>query len=223
MTPSMICLSVGETTAKSCLKSLKGVRFAEVRLDKLEEDPLEAVPAIFGSAAKLIATCRPSRLSERARAEVLLAAIRAGAAFVDVEVESLSGIGKAVVREAHRQRCPVIVSFHDEAGTPERSKLSRIIRRAFSGGADIAKIACRVRSPRDNARLLGLLDSDRPLVIIGMGPQGRACRLFAPFLGSPFTFASASSGRETAPGQIPIRELQRAVLAIQAATGERRR
>lgn len=216
----MICLSVGEPTVKNCLQRLKRVRFAEVRLDKLEEDPLAAVPALFASSAKLIATCRPGRLSEEERKKVLIAAIRAGAAFVDVEVESLGGIGKAVIREARRRRCAVIVSFHDEESTPDRPRLSRIVARAFAAGADVAKVACRARTPRDNARLLGLLDTDRPLVVIGMGEGGKPCRLFAPFLGSPFTFASASAGKETAPGQIPMDQLEEAVRAIRAATGQ---
>jgi 3-dehydroquinate dehydratase I len=219
----MICLSVGETTARLCRQRLKGIRFAEVRLDKLEEDPLAAVPAIFAARAKLIATCRPGRIAEPARKAVLFAAIRAGAAFVDVEVESLPGIGRAVVREAHRQGSSVIVSFHDEKGTPPRAALERIVRRAFAGGADVAKVACRARSARENARLLGLLDSARPVVVIGMGAEGKPSRLFAPFLGSPFTFASAASGRETAPGQIPIRALERAVRAIRDAAFEGRR
>lgn len=219
MNSAMICLCVGESSAKSCLQRLKSVRFAEVRLDKLEEDPLAAVPSLFSSEAKLIATCRPGRRSEEERKKILFAAIRAGAAFVDVEVESLRGIGKDVIREAHRRKCAVIVSFHDEEATPERRKLERIIARAFDAGADIAKVACRARTTRDNARLLGLLDTDRPLVVIGMGEDGKPCRLFAPFLGSPFTFASASAGKETAPGQIPMRQLERAVRAIRAATG----
>ena len=35
-----------------------------------------------------------------------------------------------------------------------------------------------------------------------MGNKGRITRIAAPLLGSPFTFASLSKGKETAEGQI---------------------
>ena len=35
-----------------------------------------------------------------------------------------------------------------------------------------------------------------------MGPAGRATRLLAPLLGSPFTFCSPDEGAATAPGQL---------------------
>jgi 3-dehydroquinate dehydratase-1 len=35
-----------------------------------------------------------------------------------------------------------------------------------------------------------------------MGKKGRITRITAPLLGSPFTFASHSKGKETAAGQI---------------------
>ena len=60
----------------------------------------------------------------------------------------------------------------------------------FDAGADIAKIACKSHAEPDNARLLGLLDDPRQIVIVAMGAKGRITRALAPLLGSPFTFAS---------------------------------
>ena len=65
-----------------------------------------------------------------------------------------------------------------------------------------------VHSSRDNARLLGLLDDSKKIVVIGMGDKGRITRIAAPLLGSPFTFASLSKGKETAPGQIDKEKLE---------------
>jgi 3-dehydroquinate dehydratase-1 len=65
-----------------------------------------------------------------------------------------------------------------------------------------------VHSARDNARLLGLLDSHSKIVVVGMGEKGRITRITAPLLGSPFAFASLSKGKETATGQIDKKTLE---------------
>jgi 3-dehydroquinate dehydratase-1 len=59
-----------------------------------------------------------------------------------------------------------------------------------------------VLNDADNARLLGLLDDARKIVVVGMGELGRITRIAASLLGSPFTFASQGLGKETARGQI---------------------
>ena len=59
-----------------------------------------------------------------------------------------------------------------------------------------------VHSDRESIILLGLLLDSRPLVVIGMGEKGKVTRIAAPILGSPFTYASLSSGKETAAGQL---------------------
>ena len=94
------------------------------------------------------------------------------------------------------------MSHHDYERTPERPALEACVSACFEAGADIAKIACTVRSDRENARLLALLDTDREIVVVGMGEKGKLTRILAPLLGSPFTYASLSQGKETADGQI---------------------
>ena len=100
------------------------------------------------------------------------------------------------------------MSFHDYAKTPARHELEGIVDACFEAGADIVKIACMAHSETDNARLLGLLDDSRKVVVIGMGRKGRITRIVAPLLGSPFTFASLSKGKETAAGQIDRKALE---------------
>lgn len=197
----MICVSVGERSAARCLEVLDGLRFAEVRLD-LVRDAAQHVEALFAGPGKRIATCRPGRLSGAERAELLERAIAAGADYVDVELEAPLAHRRRVLRAARRAGCEVIVSFHDFEGTPARAGLERTMHRCFAAGADIAKIACTVSNPGDSARLLGLLEGGRPMVVVGMGPRGRLVRLAAPLLGSLFTYAAPDSGRPTAPGQL---------------------
>ena len=84
------------------------------------------------------------------------------------------------------------------------------------GPADLAKIACLVTRPSDNARLLGLLDSGRAILVAGMGPLGAVTRLAAPLLGSPFTYASLSEDAAAAPGQVPAELLDRLLREIRS-------
>ncbi|MCX6565054.1 MAG: type I 3-dehydroquinate dehydratase [Candidatus Aminicenantes bacterium] len=198
----MICVSLAEKSTAELLAVLPEYPFAEIRLDAVDDLSEKMIKKIFAGHPRLIATHRPGRISEPERIDLLAAAVSAGAAYVDIEIETNpAGIQKVVAAaRAHNRR--VIVSFHDESGTPSRDVLEDIRRRGFAAGADLVKIACLSRGPADNARLLGLLDDPRPTVVIGMGVAGRITRLVAPLLGSPFTYASPSAGKETAAGQL---------------------
>ena len=198
----MICVSLAEPGLAECLAALEGLDLAEIRLDRMDGLSLGDVGTLFSRHRSLIATCRPGGLSDDARKTLLLGAIAAGAAYVDVEVESKEGYRDEIIAKAKEHGCRVIVSFHDHEKTPDRQALSAIVEESFRKGADIVKIACAIQSERDNARLLGLLDDSRKIVVIGMGEKGRITRVVAPLLGSPFTFASLAGGRETAEGQI---------------------
>jgi len=136
-------------------------------------------------------------------------AIEAGAAFVDVEVESDDEYKNTIVEKARSAGCRIIVYYHNFEKTPQRVELEHILNWCFGSGADIAKIACRVNSEKDNARLLGLLNETRSLVVAGIGDKGKISRVVAPLLGSPFTYASLIAGKETAEGQIDKETLKR--------------
>lgn len=217
----MICISIGEKTVEGCLESLRGAELAEVRLDMLDEAELtvENIRKIFSSGGKLIATCRAGEVSDEKRLELLIGAVEAGAAYVDVEVEAKDDYKKKLVDKARAKGCKVIVSYHDHRRTPGTEEMKQIIGWCFGSGADIAKIACMVKSDSDNARLLGLLNSDKKLVVVGMGPKGKITRIVAPLLGSQFTFASAGAGKETAEGQLDRQTLAKVLDALQEAVG----
>jgi 3-dehydroquinate dehydratase-1 len=214
----MICVSIGNCTAEECLKAIAGQELAEIRMDSVSGLTPAIARKIF-SRKGLVATCRPGKMPDAARKELLFAAIDAGAEFVDVEVDASDAFKQEIVEKAHAKGCKVVVSFHDYSKTPVRGELEQIIKWCFESGADIAKIACKVESKRDAARLLGLLDSERKLVVVGMGKQGRITRIVAPLLGSQFTYASFSAGKETAPGQLEKQELEKMMRAIADAKG----
>ncbi len=206
----MICLSVAEPTVEACLLAVLGAEWAEIRLDALRDAGPEEAAVIFAAHPRLIATFRSMAGEgdkERKRA-MLIAAVEAGAAGVDVEIEWTRPARDEVIRAARAAGSRVIVSYHNHDLTPGRAELEAIVERCFEAGASTAKIACRVNGPRDNARLLGLLDDERSLIVVGMGRGGRVTRLAAPFCGGFLTFASAGAGKETAEGQLDAAALK---------------
>ena len=210
----MICVSLAEPTAAACLRALEGIELAEIRLDKMRIGPA-GVRKIFSGHPRLIATCRPGGMPEGKRRRLLLTAVEAGAAFVDIEIEADAGFRERLIDAAHSRNRRVIISYHDFRRTPARAELEAVVNRAFAIGADIAKIACRVRGRRDTARLLGLLDLGPPLIVVGMGRRGRLTRIVAPFLGSLFTYAALRERKRTADGQLEAAALERILLELE--------
>ena len=204
----MICVSIGTLDVERCHQILKNVEMAEIRLDRIAASEAD-IGRIFSSHPRLVATCRPGGMEERQRRGLLLRAIDSGAAYVDLELDAAVDFRRPVIKRARSRGCRVIISHHDFVRTPERSELGRLVRRCFRAGADIAKIACRVLTPRDRAALLGLLSGPGPVVVAGMGRAGRIVRIVAPLLGSPFTYASISDGEPTADGQVSADETRR--------------
>lgn len=209
----MICVSLAEQTAEDCIKALEGIEFAEVRLDRMDVTPAD-IEKIFSVHSNLIATCRPGRQDRDTRLAFLAAAIQTGAAFVDIEVEADEEFKNAIRKAAREKGCRVIVSYHNYEKTPGQPELVQIVRSCFDSGGDIAKIACKVHADQENVRLLSLLEEKRPLVVIGLGTRGRVTRLAAPLLGSPFTYASLSPGKETAEGQLEKESLETMLNAL---------
>ena len=79
------------------------------------------------------------------RKGLLMAAIEAGARYVDVEVQADEAYKRDIIQKARIHGCKVIISFHDFQATPEKGKLEEITALCFKEGADIAKIACKVK------------------------------------------------------------------------------
>jgi 3-dehydroquinate dehydratase type I len=203
----MICVSLSDLSLKECRAALKTIGFAEIRMDTMDLNR-EDIPTVFSSHPRLIATCRPGRFGREERLEKLLAAVRAGALYVDIELEADGDFRSEITALARSKGCTVIISHHDFERTAPRKDLEAVVDACFRAEADIAKIACRALTPRDSARLLGLLDDPRAIIVIGMGKEGRITRPAALMAGSPFTYASPAAGRETAPGQLDIEHLE---------------
>ncbi len=201
----MICVSLGDAGFEESRALARELGFVEIRLD-LADLTAGQIDELFSMPARFVATCRANGRPNGERTDLLLRAIEAGAAFVDVEVESLRTHRRRIMDAARAVGCGTVVSFHDDHGTPDAGALKAIVERCFATGADIAKVACFANTGRDAARILSLYDADESwrgkLIAIGMGEMGRITRVAALFLGAPFTYAALAPGRETAPGQL---------------------
>lgn len=197
----MICTAIAEKDFDKCMQLVSLYEMAEIRIDLCGFNN-EQVKKIFSSHKNLVATCRPDHYSDQERGELLKTAIKAGAKYVDVEIESSREFIDGIKRSASESKCDLIVSYHNYEDTPDQKALEAIVTECFFLGADVAKLACMVNQAKDNAAILSLFQLEKRLVALGMGHLGKITRVITPLLGAEFTFAAPDQGEGTAPGQI---------------------
>ena len=201
----MICVSVShKDQLEKAIAS--GAAMLELRLDLIGETPDRLIPAIPKSIQTVV-TCRPGIHKEEERAALLKHGLELGAAFVDVETESSDVFLNNIQKCAVLNNAKLILSYHNFERTPGLEDLESVMIGCFERGGDIAKIATRVHGADDVLNLIALYNLPGQKVILGMGALGRILRIVGPYLGGVFTFASLEEGKETAPGQLSIKEM----------------
>ena len=220
-----VCGVVAARTARDASRQLRralpDTGTVELRLDWLES-AVEAhrLFALLKTSriprrATFIATCRRREAGGKFSGTVteqlslLRAAIDAGCACVDLEIETLSAI-PAFTLDLYTSRARRILSYHNFRGTPNPARLARVRRRMNqireSSGFDVIKIAVQCDSLSDSLRLLALAREYPSVIAIPMGDVATPARILAPRLGSAFSYAPVDQA--TAPGQIPLAELR---------------
>ena len=112
--------------------------------------------------------------------------------------------------ELVKKRAKCLLSFHDLKGSPSPYTMREIIKRQLESGADICKLVTTAWSFEDNLSVLQLI-SDFPkarVVSFAMGPLGFTSRILCPLVGGDFIYAAIEEGKESASGQIMVRELR---------------
>ncbi len=145
---------------------------------------------------------------EARRVEKLLKAIELGADIIDLELRTTS-LKQAIELIKKRTKC--LLSFHELRGTPPLNNMREIVRRQLEAGADVCKVVTTAQRFEDNLTILQLI-SEFPktrIVSLAMGPLGFASRVLCPLVGGDFTYASIEQGKESASGQITVRELRK--------------
>jgi 3-dehydroquinate dehydratase/shikimate dehydrogenase len=218
---SKVCVAIiGTTPAEMIEKATSVVKetpFLEFRLDYLDK-PLLALPRFKqffedNTAATAIATCRRAanggKFAGNVAAEVELLSLAAENGFhmVDLELESAEALKKADLAKLRETGIGLIISHHDFAATKD---LDGIFARIEPFAPDFVKIVPTAKALIDNVTLIRFLErmNDHTNIIgICMGDAGIISRVLGVRAGSAFTFAAATPGEETGPGQIAARTL----------------
>jgi 3-dehydroquinate dehydratase / shikimate dehydrogenase len=191
--------------------------FLEFRLDYLKNPGL-GLPHLRRFLAAhtqviAVATCRRAasggkfRGSVASQVDVLLKAAASGFQMLDVELQSASAM-KAADYQRLRSRASLILSFHDFKAT---RKLGDTFAKMQQFPADYYKVVTTATSLYDNVVMMKFLEEQSArfsIVGVCMGEQGIISRVLGLRAGSAFTFAAATAGEETAPGQIAAATLR---------------
>lgn len=159
----MICTTIQNRTLEEIMNLLETseprIQMAEIRLDRCPLS-IEEIEDLFSSSdTPLVATCRVvddgNGTWEEAE-EKLTAAVEAGAAFLDLEIEAPKEIGKRLRRACTEYGTTMIRSSHFFAGTPSDEVLRSTVEKCRKFGGEIVKIAAMAKSEEDVARVLAL-------------------------------------------------------------------
>jgi 3-dehydroquinate dehydratase-1 len=206
-----ICVTITSNNPRAIKEVEPLVDMFEVRIDLIGD----AWQEIVGQLGKPWIACNRSAAeggswhgNEARRIEKLLQATELGAEIVDIELRT-KNLKKIVELIKRKTRC--LLSFHDLEKTPPFDTMKQIIQEQSKAGADICKIVTTARSFEDNLSALQLIPEfpNLKLVAFTMGPLGIMSRVLCPLIGGEFTYASVARGKESAPGQITVKELTR--------------
>ena len=159
----MICTTIQNRTLEEIMNLLESseprIQMAEIRLDRCPLG-IDEIEYLFSSSdTPLVATCRVvddgDGTWEEAE-EKLTAAVEAGAAFLDLEIEAPKEIGKRLRRACTEYGTTMIRSSHFFTGTPSDEVLRSTVEKCRKFGGEIVKIAAMAKSEEDVARVLAL-------------------------------------------------------------------
>ena len=191
--------------------------FLELRLDYLPQ-PLAALPKLktfleLHPEATCIATCRRAvnggkfKGSVANEVAVLRKAADCGFPLVDLELQSAEAMKADELRDLY-DRVGIILSHHNFKAT---KKLEEQFAEMSQYPADFYKLVSTATNLYDNVVMMKFLEKTsgkHEMVGVCMGEQGIISRALAVRAGSVFTFAAATKGEETAPGQVTASELR---------------
>jgi 3-dehydroquinate dehydratase/shikimate dehydrogenase len=227
MTRLAVPISAGdqEHALEQVTKALSaGASMVELRTDYLDylssgsvASLVARVRDLYPTGLPVIVTCRDPREGgarpwpQELRLEVLLAALEAGADFIDFEYASFLHAKNQREIEAvlaNRPGARLILSAHDFTGRfADIRALYREMRQACP--AAIPKLVYTARHINDCFAAFDLLHETRgERIVLCMGESGLISRILAGKLGGFVTFASLDEHTATAPGQLTAAALR---------------
>lgn len=227
----LICLPLVGTSREKILQEAEELvalhpDLLEWRIDAYEKvestaDCLTVLQELRQSIVEipLIFTCRIDlegglkKITREKRIQLYSAAIASGNIdIVDIELCNGEEFVKVIKERAAANNVKVILSYHNFKETPSEAFIYSKLVEAQTAGADIAKLAAMPQNYADVLTLLSATNRARkervqvPIVTMSMGEEGAISRLAGGLFGSDITFAMGLQA--SAPGQIPIKDLQ---------------
>lgn len=132
--------------------------------------------------------------------------------IIDIEIFSGDEVVKENIKNIHNTNVFVVGSNHDFFKTPDKDDIIARLVKMQKLEADICKIAVMPKCTYDVLTLLAATNemytkyADRPIITVSMGPMGIISRLSGELFGSAMTYGTV--GEKSAPGQVPLKELE---------------
>ena len=196
------------------LKASKAADLVELRLDYLKQFELSKMKNLIKNCKKqLIITNRKKSEggffegNEQDRIQILRKAIEYGADYVDIECSSDKRYIVDLIKNKNKTK--IIVSYHNFKETP--NNLQQIYKNIKKFNPDFIKIVTYANNCIDNFKIFELIKiadkENKSIIAFCMGSYGQFSRILSLILGSNMTYASLEKGKESADGQLTVREL----------------
>ena len=214
----MLCIPIIANDTEGAVKKIFEARehadIVEARLDLMESFDLNEI--ICASTKPVIVTYRSQKeggkgtLDPSAVADCLIYAAQSNAEFIDVELSMPAEFRDKIIQNKGSSR--IIISTHIIDRTPAIHDLISLLNESVQAGGDIVKIVTMANTMDDNLKMLELVSESRKkgveIIAFCMGSLGRMSRIFSLIMGGYLAFTSLETGEESAPGQIPVKEMR---------------
>ena len=204
----MICVSIVEKNIDKCLEILKKCEMAELRFDRILPKKSE-IKRLLTFKIPIIATCRNGFYNDEQRLEILTEAIKNGATYVDIEIDSTEEYLQKLIVIANCYNCKIIISYHNFIETPDENFLERIIIEAEKYNPYLIKIVTIARTLADVERVIFLQQQKKKIIAFAMGEHGKISRLLSYDCGAPFIYAAYTHDSKSAEGQLTVDEIKK--------------
>jgi len=217
---SRICVSIGRKTTAEAVSAAESAAsqadVLEIRLDCLADPAIS--PFMGKLQIPLLFTNRPQweggqfAGEEKDRLALLLQAVSANAAYVDLELLAPADSAQQMRSALQDSSSKLILSWHNFKDTPSREELVGRMAMMQDNGADIGKIITTAHDHNDVLRVLQLQETaamlDFPLICFCMGKAGVISRVATCELGGYMTYCAVNAEEATAPGQLAVSALR---------------
>jgi 3-dehydroquinate dehydratase-1 len=212
--PRLVGVIVSRADLKFAIQMREKPDLFELRLDHLAGIIDEVENKLSKLRAPLIITARhpeeggANQLNLRQRRE-LLSRFLPCARYIDIELRSAAAL-RSLIKSAREKNVRRIISFHDLKATPDLGGLQLKARRAQSLGADIFKVATRIDTPVQLARLLDFTtkkDTGLAVSAMGIGKLGAISRVLLAYRGSTLVYGSVAPASDI-EGQMSLEQLR---------------